>query len=167
MTHRRFTRLAIVVAAFTLLLPATASAADATQPYIYVVIAEEAEIESNNGNFVLTIEQDDIDHVLEISKDPFKLTRFISDRDIVRGWKPGGSDFSAGGPMKGTITSEDGALAEINIVSVARTADEMSYVFGLDAGTTLPATMLGEVDDVAIVSYCCGTGGDAEWIWSK
>ena len=168
MTKWHMSSIGLAGAVFALLLPSWSMAADGTPPFIYVVVAEEAEVEKQGDDYAISVESDDIDHALEIGEKPFKLVNFISADRIVPTWKQGAGNFGAGVTMKGTILSEDGAIPGINIKSISKTADEMIFVFALDSGVSIDAGLLGELDDVTIVNYCCHPdGGDGQWLWGQ
>ena len=155
--------------AFLILFTASASAqqqADTgTAPFLYVVVADDARITKKGDNYVLEIDNDEIEHVLEISENPFELKNYISANDIVRNWKQGAGDFG-GATMKATILSEDGAIPVINITSIVKTANKMEYVFFLDGNAPVNLTKSHKLDEVTVVNYCCHPeGGSGEWLW--
>jgi len=168
MTEWHFIPMGVFGALFTLLLPSWTMAANETPPFIYVVVAEEAEIEKHGDYYEISIEKDDIGHVLEISEMPFRLENYISSDRIVPTWKEGAGDFGAGVTMKGTILTDDGAIPDINIRSISKTANEMTFVFSLEQGASIEAGLLSEIDDVTIVNYCCHPeGGSGQWLWGQ
>ena len=68
--------------------------------------------------------------------------------------------------MKATTLSEDGAIPDINIASVVKTADKIEYVFFLDGNEPVNLTKFRKLDEVTIVNYCCHPdGGSGEWLW--
>ncbi|MCP4328897.1 MAG: hypothetical protein GY791_10730 [Alphaproteobacteria bacterium] len=168
MTKRRFGIAGLVGALLLLAFPLCATAENGTPPFLYVVVADEGEIRKHGEDYVISLEKDDIDHVLEIGESPFKLENYISADRIESTWKEGAGNFGPGVTMKGTILSEDGAIPGINIRSISKTADEMVLVFFLDNNAPIDSRLLGEIEDVTIVNYCCHpTGGSGEWLWGE
>ncbi len=168
MKEKMFDFASHIAAALLLLSPASALAQQmedtGTRPFLYVLIADEGEIEGKGDNYVLRLENDDIEHVLEISEKPFKLKNYISADDIVRTWQEGSGDFG-GKTMKGTILSEHGAIPGMNIKSITKTADRMEYDFFLDGNAPVDLDKFRELDEVTVVKYCCHhEGGSGEWL---
>lgn len=158
-----------LAAAFLILFTASASAqqqADTgTAPFLYVVVADDARITKKGDNYVLEIDNEEIEHVLEISENPFELKNYISANDIVRNWKQGAGDFG-GATMKAIILSEDGAIPDINITSIVKTANKMEYVFFLDGNAPVNLTKFRKLDEATFVNYCCHPeDGSGEWLW--
>lgn len=158
-----------IAAAFFLLFPANAVAQQAAEagrpPFLYVLVADAGKIESNGDDYILKLNKDYIDHVMEISEKPFALKNYISADRIVATWKEGAGNFG-GTTMKGTILSRAGAIRGINIKSITKTANEMQYVFSLDGDKSLDLGKYGILEEVTTVNYCCHPeGGGGEWLW--
>lgn len=161
-----------VIAVLAFLAPTSAlgqqQANTGTPPFLYVVVADDAKIENQGGDYVLRLERGEIDHVLEIGEKPFELKNFISSDKIVATWKANASNFGPGVTMKGTVLSDDGAVPGINIKSISKTAREMRFVFSLDNNAQLDLRRFGKLDDVTIVNYCCRPGGGSgDWLWGQ
>jgi len=158
-----------IAAALLLLSSASAlaqSTAEAgTPPFLYVVVAEEGKIKKKGDDYVLKLDKDDIEHVLEISEKPFKLKNYISADELVRTWQEGAGDFG-GATMKATILSEDGAIPAVNLKSITKTSDKMEFVFILDGNASVDLDKFRKLDEVTVVNYCCHPeGGGGEWLW--
>jgi len=157
-----------ITAALLLLSPASAvaqQAADAnTPPFLYVVVADEGKIKKKGDDYVLKLDKDDIEHVLEFSEKSFKLKNAISSDRIVRTWQEGARDFGDA-TMKATILSEVGAIPGINIRSITKTAKKKEFVFSLDGKTLVDLDKFRKLDEVTVVNYCCHPDGGGEWLW--
>ena len=140
-----------------------------TPPFIYVVVASEGEIsETGSGHYVLSLEKDDIDHVMEISESPFRLANYISADKIIRTWKTGAGNFGEGITMEGTVLSENHTLPGIRISTIAKNETHMTFGFTLANGGKLDLDELDEIENVTVVNYCCHPGyGSGEWLWGK
>jgi len=158
-----------IAAVFLLLFPANAVAEQAAEadrpPFLYVLVADAGKIESNGDDYILKLNKDYINHVMEISEKPFALKNYISADRILATWKEGAGDFG-GATMKGTILSLAGAIHDINIKSITKTANEMQYVFSLDGDGSLDLSKYGVLEEITAVNYCChAEEGGGEWLW--
>lgn len=167
-TRRAMGLLGLPVLLLGALLPLGSPSAADTPPFLYVIVGDDADLTAQGDGYALTMENDEIFHVLEISKSPFGLANHISMDRILSTWRQGASDFGAGVTMKGTILSEEGTLEGVNISSITKTAREIVLLFTLDGNATVHRRMLGDIDDVTIVNYCCHPdGGSAQWLWGR
>ena len=154
-----------LAAAFFLLIPASAVAEAGTPPFLYVVVVDAGTIESKGDDYVLKLDKDYIDHILEISEKPFALKNHVSADRVVAHWQKGARDFG-GAAMKGTILAQAGAIRDIVIKSITKTDDDMQYVFSLGGNASLDLSKFGELVEVTIVNHCCHPeGGGGEWLW--
>ena len=154
-----------LAAAFFLLIPASAVAEAGTPPFLYVVVVDAGTIESKGDDYVLKLDKDYIDHILEISEKPFALKNHVSADRVVAHWQKGARDFG-GATMKGTILAQAGAIRGIVIKSITKTDDDMQYVFSLGGNASLDLSKFGEPVEVTIVHHCCHPeGGGGEWLW--
>ena len=142
--------------AFFLLIPASAVAEAGTPPFLYVVVADAVTIESKGDDYVLKLNKDYINHILEISEKPFALKNQVSADRVVANWQKGARDFG-GATMKGHILAQEGAIRDIVIKSITKT----------DGGNaSLDLSKFGELVEVTIVNHCCHPeGGGGEWLW--
>lgn len=157
------------IAAALLLMSAVSALAQpaaetGTPSFLYVVVAEEGKIKKKGDDYVLKLDKDDIEHVLEISEKPFKLKNYISADKLVRTWQEGAGDFG-GATMKATILSEDGAIREVSLKSITKTAKKMKFVFNLDGNASVDLDKFRKIDEVTVVNYCCHPEGGGEWLW--
>jgi len=158
-----------IAAAYFLLFPqsgiAEQMAETDTPPFLYVVVVDAGKIERHGEDYILKLNKDYIDHVLEISEKPFELRRYISADRIVATWQKGAGDFG-GATMQGTILSQAGVIPGINIKSITKTDDEMHYVFSLNSDEHLDLSKFGELVEVTTINHCCHPEGSPdEWLW--
>jgi hypothetical protein len=157
-----------IAAVFSLLFPAHAVAQQTAEagrsPSLYVLSADAGTIESKGDDYILKVDKDYIEHVIEIGEKPFSLKNYVSAARIVATWQEGREDFGDT-TVNGTILSFAGTIPSINIKSITKTTDEMQFVFSLDGAKSLDLSKFGEIEEV-IVNYCChlerGGGG---WLW--
>ncbi len=138
-------------------------------PFLYVTVATAGQIvEEGEGTYALVVAKQDIQHVLEISEDPFELENTISGARILSTWGESASRFGEGVTMAGSIVGASKRLAHVNISSIDRTAEAIRYVFHLDKHAPLDLEAFGSLQSLTIVNYCCHAyGGSGDWLWGR
>ena len=142
-------------------------------PFQYMVVASVGEVtDVGDGSYTIVLKKEDIEHVIEISQDPFEVGHTISANEIAATWKPGAGKFGEY-TMGGRILAVDTLIAPINITAISKSETDMRWSFFMNDRfmndrAPLPAASIGSLKSFAVVNYCCHPdGGGPEWLWGN
>ena len=123
--------------------PAAVKAEHKAPSFLFVVYSEKANIKKlKDGQYTLTMQHTDINHVIEFSDRPYRIVKYITGNNLQKLWSKGKNSFAADPPNAVLSASK---LKPVIIVLDSIQVNNKTVTFTIHSTVELDEKTLGQV----------------------